>query len=157
MSAGQPEDLGARLHAALSAAGQTVACAESLTGGELATLLSRTPGASATFVGAVVSYATSVKRSVLGVTAEHVVSAQCAEQMATGVRALLGTDWALSTTGVAGPETQEGQPAGTVYVGLAGPLGARSTRFTLEGDRGTVRAAACLAAAGLLLQEAGDG
>ena len=67
-----------------------------------------------------VSYASEVKRDVLGVTAERVVSAECAEQMAIGVRQLLGVDWALSTTGVAGPDEQEGQAVGTVYVGIAG-------------------------------------
>ena len=163
MSAGQPpaaddgRELGARVHAALLSHGQTVGCAESLTGGELAALLSAPPGASATFVGAVVSYATSVKRAVLRVTAEHVVSARCAEQMATGVRTLLDTDWALATTGVAGPDPQEGQPPGTVYVAVAGPRGASSTRLALQGDRGAVRRATCLAAARLLLEEAGDG
>src|SRR6478672_3291458 len=114
------DDACAALHAALDARGLTVGCAESLTGGELASLLSGTPGASATFVGGVVSYATEVKRRLLGVTATNVISGECAVQMAAGARDLLEVDWALSTTGVAGPELQEGQPVGTVYVGLAG-------------------------------------
>ena len=86
-----------------------------------------------------VSYASEVKRDVLGVTAERVVSADCAEQMATGVRQLLGVDWALSTTGVAGPDEQEGQAVGTVYVGIAGPQRVRSVRLALEGDRAEIR------------------
>src|SRR5680860_470918 len=85
----------AALHLALLGRGERVGCAESLTGGELAALSSATPGASATFVGGVVSYATEVKRQLLGVTAEQVVSAECATEMATGVRTLLGLDLSL--------------------------------------------------------------
>jgi len=143
----------ARLHVALQGRNERVGCAESLTGGELAAWLSSTPGASATFTGAVVSYAGEVKRDVLGVTAERVVSSACAEQMATGVRQLLGVDWALSTTGVAGPDEQEGQAVGTVYVGIASTQRVRSVRLALEGDRAEVRRAVCAAALRLLLQE----
>jgi nicotinamide-nucleotide amidase len=145
------------LHLALLGRGETVGCSESLTGGELAALLSATPGASATFVGGVVSYATEVKRQLLGVTAEQVVSAECATEMARGVQTLLGVDWALSTTGVAGPDSQEGQPVGTVYVGLAGPGGVRSAPFSLDGDRGAIRGSACAAALELLLTEVSRG
>lgn len=146
-----------RLHAALRERTQTVGCAESLTGGELAALLSSTPGASATYVGGVVSYATRVKRELLGVTAERVISAECAAQMATGVRDLLGVDWALSTTGVAGPDLQEDQPPGTVHVGLAGPDGVRTVVLALGGDRAAIRSATCLAATALLLEEVSGG
>jgi nicotinamide-nucleotide amidase len=152
-----PARTAAGLHHALDARGQTVACAESLTGGELAAMLSGTPGASRTFLGGVVSYATELKRKVLGVTAEQVVSADCAVQMATGARELTGADWALSTTGVAGPDQQEGQAVGTVYVGMAGPRVARSALFLLEGDRAAIRSAACAAAVELLLMEVTDG
>jgi PncC family amidohydrolase len=147
----------ARLHLALQGRNERVGCAESLTGGELAAWLSSTPGASATFTGAVVSYAGEVKRHVLGVTAERVVSSECAEQMATGVRQLLGVDWALSTTGVAGPDEQEGQSVGTVYVGIAGKQRVRSVRLALEGDRPEIRRAVCAAALGLLLREVTHG
>ena len=143
----------ARLHLALQERNERVGCAESLTGGELAAWLSSTPGASATFTGAVVSYAGEVKRDVLGVTAERVVSSDCAEQMAIGVRQLLGVDWALSTTGVAGPDEQEGQAVGTVYVGIASTQRVRSVRLALEGDRAEIRRAVCAAALQLLLQE----
>ena len=142
----------AELHQALLARGQTVACAESLTGGELAALLSGTAGASATFRGGVVAYATEVKRSVLGVTAEHVVSAECAEQLAAGVRERLGSDWALATTGVAGPDEQEGQPVGTVFVGLAGPDGVTASRLRLTGDRAAIRRETCRRAIGVLAE-----
>lgn len=150
-------DVAAALHLALQRRAQTVGCAESLTGGELAALLSGTPGASATFVGGIVSYATEVKRNVLGVTAERVVTAMCAEQMALGLRTLMGVDWALATTGVAGPDEQEGQPVGTVYVGLAGPGRVRSVRLGLAGDREAIRSATCTAALDLLLAEVSDG
>lgn len=150
-------DAAAALHLALMDRAESVACAESLTGGELAALLSSTPGASATFVGGVVSYATEVKRKVLGVTSENVVTAECAQQMASGVRDLMGVDWALSTTGVAGPDGQEGQPVGTVYVGLAGPQRVGAIRLALEGDRVAIRTATCTAALELLLVELCDG
>lgn len=145
----------AALHRRLRDRGETIGCAESLTGGGLADLLSATPGASATFLGGVVSYATAVKRSVLGVTAESVVSADCAAQMATGVRALLGSDWALSTTGVAGPDTQDGEPVGTVYVGVAGSDGVQVRRLALTGDRARIRDQACRAAMEALADELG--
>ena len=130
-----------------------MACAESITGGGLADLLSGTPGASATFVGGVVSYATSVKRDLLGVTASQVVSADCAAQLANGVRTLLGADWAVSTTGVAGPEKQDDKPVGTVYVGVAGPRGVQVHRLALEGQRHAIREQACRAAVQALVDE----
>lgn len=138
--------LAAAVHEALLARGQTIACAESLTGGELAALLSATPGASRTFRGAVVGYATEVKRAVLGVTAPAVVSEECAVQMADGVRRLLAADWAVSTTGVAGPTEQEGQPVGTVFVGLAGLPETGAVRHRWAGSRTEVRHQACLGA-----------
>ena len=157
MSSEAPEASAANLHLALLGRNERVGCAESLTGGELAAALSSTPGASATFTGAVVSYANEVKRDVLGVTADRVVSPDCAEQMATGLRQLLGVDWALSTTGVAGPDEQEGQAVGTVYVGIASTQWVRSVRLALEGDRPEIRRAVCAAAVELLLQEVTNG
>jgi nicotinamide-nucleotide amidase len=145
------------VHAALLERGQTVGCAESLTGGGLAALLSATPGASATFAGGVVTYATELKRRLLAVTATDVISGECAVQMAVGARELLEVDWALSTTGVAGPDLQEGQPAGTVFVGLAGGETARFVRLSLEGDRAAIRSGACAGALDLLLGELGRG
>jgi PncC family amidohydrolase len=136
-------ELAARLHEVLLGRGETVACAESITGGGLADLLSGTPGASATCVGGVVAYATRIKRDLLGVTAPRVVSADCAAQLASGVRTLMGSDWAISTTGVAGPEKQDDQPVGTVYVGVAGPRGVQVHRFALRGGRREIRAEAC--------------
>jgi nicotinamide-nucleotide amidase len=150
-------DAATALHEALVSRGETVGCAESLTGGELAAQLSGTPGASSTFVGGVVTYATALKRRLLGVIAEDIVSGECAVQMAAGARDLLEVDWALSSTGVAGPDLQEDQPVGTVFVGLAGPSSARFVRLALEGDRAAIRAGACAAAVDLLLAEVARG
>jgi nicotinamide-nucleotide amidase len=101
--------------------GWTLGLAESLTGGLVGSRVSDAPGSSEIFKGSVVSYATEVKRSVLGVTADHVVSGECAVQMAEGARRVFGADVGLAVTGVAGPTEQEGQPVGTVWFGLAMP------------------------------------
>lgn len=148
-------ELAASLQATLLGRGETVACAESITGGGVADLLSGTPGASATYVGGVVAYATRIKRELLGVTAAQVVSADCAAQLAQGIRTLMGSDWAVSTTGVAGPERQDDRPVGTVYVGVAGPLGVHVHRLSLDGDRREIRAQACRGALQALVDELG--
>lgn len=137
-----------RVFLALRAAGETLATAESLTGGQLAAVVTDVPGVSDTYLGGVVSYASELKVSLLGVpeevVAEHgVVSPQCAEAMATGVRGLTGATWAVSTTGVAGPTEQEGKPVGTVYVGIAGPGHLDSMELRLDGDRPTIQAQTC--------------
>jgi len=143
------------LHALLRSAGASISTAESLTGGRLAALLTSVPGASATYVGGVVTYATELKRSLLGVpealVAEHgVVSAPCARAMARGVRTLTGATYALATTGVAGPDRQEGHPPGTVFVGVAGPDVDRAVALALWGDRSAVQDQTCAHAVGLL-------
>ena len=102
----------------LAERGQTVATAESLTGGLLAATITSVPGASAVYVGGVVSYAASVKQDLLDVPAEVVtahgtVSAECARAMAAGARHRTGADWAMATTGVAGPDPLEGHPVGS--------------------------------------------
>jgi PncC family amidohydrolase len=140
--------IGERVHDLLKQRGQTVATAESLTGGKLAALLTAAPGASETFMGGVVSYATEVKVNVLGVdpgiVEKHgVVSAECAREMARGVRGLMGTTYAVSTTGVAGPTDQEGKPPGTVYVGLSGPLGESTVALDLSGNRTAITDTTC--------------
>lgn len=133
-----------------------LATAESLTGGRLGDVLSAAPGASDTYLGGVISYATDVKQKVLGVSEETVekhgvVSAECAEEMATGVRDLTGADLAVSTTGVAGPTTQEDKPVGLVFIGVAGPQGVRSERFEFDGDRAEIREKVVKAAIDLVL------
>jgi PncC family amidohydrolase len=142
------EPLAARVLESLAERGETLATAESLTGGMLAALLTDVPGASRSFVGGVVSYATRVKVSALdvptSVVEEHgVVSEECATAMAQGVRDRLDATWGLATTGVAGPDEQEGKPAGTVWIAVADPSGAVAERLALEGDRLAIRRATC--------------
>lgn len=117
----------------------TLAVAESMTGGLVASRIVDTPGASTWFKGGVVTYATEVKANLLGVTKGPVVSERCAIEMARGVRRLLGTDIGVSVSGVAGPESQEGQPVGTVWLGFALPSGVEAIPVRLPGDRARVR------------------
>lgn len=120
--------------------GWTLAVAESLTGGLVASRIVSVSGASAWFTGGVVSYATDVKRSLLHLGEGPVVSPEAARHMASQVRLVLGADVGLSTTGVAGPSEQDDQPPGTVYVGLALP-GTKPEALALKvpGDRERVR------------------
>ena len=96
--------------------GLRVGVAESLTSGKLAAALGAGPEASQWFAGGVIAYASDVKFDVLGVTPGPVVTARCAREMAAGAARLLGADAVLATTGVGGPEPDEGRAAGTVYV-----------------------------------------
>lgn len=104
--------------------GFTISTAESCTGGTIASILTSIPGSSSYFLGSVVSYATSVKTSVLGVSQQtveeySVVSEQVAEQMASGARQLINTDIAIATTGVAGPcKGEDGKEVGTVWISV---------------------------------------
>jgi PncC family amidohydrolase len=141
--------------------GVTLGSAESLTGGLLGGALTSVSGSSAVYVGGVVTYATRLKVSVLGVPEsvverEGVVSEACARAMAEGARTLLGADWAVSTTGVAGPDLQEGKPAGTAYVGLAGPGGTTVRGLRLAGDRAAVRHGVVAEALDLVLDTVGQ-
>lgn len=145
------------LNAALREIGATVATAESLTAGQLASALAEPPGASATYRGGFVTYATELKHELLGVPASvietvGVVSAECAEAMASGARARSGATYALSTTGVAGPEEQEGKPVGTVYVGVSGPHGETTSRLSLSGSRAEIQRDTCVFAVDELLR-----
>jgi nicotinamide-nucleotide amidase len=119
--------------------GRTLAVAESLTGGLVAARIVDVPGASEWFRGGVVAYASDVKVDVLGVPEGPVVSEAAATAMADGVRRRLGADVGLATTGVAGPTEQEGQPAGTVWIGLAVGDDVGAVRLRLPGDRSRVR------------------
>jgi nicotinamide-nucleotide amidase len=135
--------------------GQTLATAESLTGGLLSGAVTSVPGSSAAYVGGLVTYATELKQRLLDVPAEviaseGVVSAGCAVAMARGAASGTGADWALATTGVAGPDLQEGKPAGTVFVGLVGPGVETYRRLALDGDRQDVRAGTVVAALDML-------
>lgn len=140
--------LAAQVHDLLKSRGAMVATAESLTGGQLAVLLTTAPGSSETYLGGVVSYATEVKTDVLGVPRsivenEGVVSAACARAMAEGVRRLTGAAYAMSTTGVAGPDPQEDKAPGTVFVSVAGPTGVTALSLELSGDRGAIQRRSC--------------
>jgi CDP-diacylglycerol--glycerol-3-phosphate 3-phosphatidyltransferase len=137
----------------------TVAVAESCTGGLLGTAFTDEPGSSDYFRGGIVAYADQVKRDQLGVPTalleQHgAVSAEVAEAMADGARQRLGTDFAVSVTCIAGPDSDgSGKPVGLTYVGIAGPGGTRSFSETLKGDRWSNRRQAAARALGLLLQQ----
>ncbi|MEV8403055.1 CinA family protein [Streptomyces niveus] len=139
------EEVAARVLDLLVRQGTTLAVAESLTGGLVAAELTAVPGASRALRGGVTAYATDVKRDVLGVDgtllAERgAVDPEVARQMAVGVRGVLAAGWGIATTGVAGPEPQDGQPVGTVYVAVSGPHGAEKVAaLRLNGDRAEIR------------------
>ncbi|HRY09344.1 MAG: CinA family protein [Actinobacteria bacterium] len=144
------------LLAVLKTRGETVATVESLTGGLLCASLTDVPGASQVVRGGVVAYTLDAKRDVVAVDPdilrEHgAVSAQAATALADRILAIFGSTWAVSTTGVAGPAEQEGKPAGTVFIGLAGPH-REVLALHLEGDRYDVRHQTCEAAVELLLR-----
>ncbi len=121
-----------------------MAVAESLTGGLVCSTLVAVPGASAVLRGAVVAYATDLKSTLLGVDAallasRGAVDPDVARAMALGVRERLGADVGLATTGVAGPEPQDGQPPGTVHVAVSTPAGTQVRSLHLAGGRAQVR------------------
>ena len=123
----------------LAARGATFASAESCTGGLIASTTTDIPGASAFFRGGIVAYSAEVKISLLGVPAETilrhgVVSCECAEAMARGCAEKLGAQFAVATTGVAGPGAQDGVPAGTVCIALQTPQGTRAGKFFFPGE-----------------------
>ena len=144
---GRPGPLARDLLAALEVRGWSVAAAESLTGGLVTAALIDVPGASRSVRGGVVAYASDLKASLLGVDATLLgtrgpVDPGVAAAMARGVRARLGADVGLATTGVAGPEPHDGACAGTVHVAVATAAGVRVGSAILPGDRTTVRRAA---------------
>jgi len=149
-------DPAALVIAALVARGEFLATAESLTGGLLGAAITAVPGASAAYLGGVVAYATAMKHSLAGVDTTLLaevgpVSERTATALADGVRATTGADWAVTTTGVAGPDPQDGHLPGEVWVGLAGPsLASRAVRYDFTGDRRAVREATVTAALELL-------
>jgi nicotinamide-nucleotide amidase len=131
----------------------TLAVAESLTGGLVGSRLTAVPGASDWFKGALVVYASEAKRSLLGVGDGPVVSETAAMEMATGAASTLGAEVGLALTGVAGPTEQDGQPVGTVWVGLSG-LGTPQARLLhLAGDREQIRQISAISALDLLRRQ----
>lgn len=136
--------------------------AESLTGGSLAAEIVSVPGASSTLWGAVVAYATPVKHTLLGVDADLLaehgpVHPDVALQMAAGARLAVQVDGrpadvGVSTTGVAGPGSPDGQPVGTVYIGVVTPTESVSESFAFVGDRSQIRIQAVEAALSMLVR-----
>ena len=110
-----------------------------MTGGLVAARLTGIPGSSSVFRGSIVSYATEVKQSVLGVSDGPVVNEAAALEMAHGARRVLGADVGLALTGVAGPAEQDGQPAGTLCVGVVWPDGEISATLKMPGSREQMR------------------
>jgi nicotinamide-nucleotide amidase len=137
--------------------GWTLGVAESLTGGLVGSRLSEVPGASDWFRGAIVAYASDVKRKLLGVGAGPVVSETAAEEMALGVVSTLEADVGIALTGVAGPTEQEGQPVGTVWIGLAVDGVSEARLFQMGGDREQIRQIATISALDLLRRRLLDG
>lgn len=144
------------VHELLARRSATVAVAESMTGGLLGDRLTSAPGASSTFLGGVIAYATGAKAAVLGVprallSERGAVDRDVAFAMAAGVRERFGAVYGVGLTGVAGPGSAEGKPAGTLHVALAGPNGARAAVSPLlPGDRAANRPHAAVHAMDLL-------
>ena len=138
------EDLETRIVRLLGERGLTLAIAESLTGGEVGARITGVPGASDVFLGSAVTYAAAAKVGVLGVdpellAREGAVSEACAVAMAAGARALFDSDVALSLTGVAGPDPQDGIEPGTVWLGLVADGVAHARLLRMPGERSAVR------------------
>ncbi len=150
-------DLPASVVALLAQHGETIATAESCTGGLVCGALTDVPGSGTVVYGGVVAYIPPAKMAALGVAEEtlerHTVySAEVAAEMADGVRALLGATWGIGTTGVAGPGADGGVEPGRVWIAVHGPDGAEQRAFRFDGDREAVRQHAVEAALALLLQ-----
>ncbi|NLU73738.1 CinA family protein [Streptomyces sp. HNM0575] len=138
--------------------GETLAVAESLTGGMVAAEITAAPGSSRAFRGSVTAYATDLKRELLGVDGalleeRGAVDEDVARAMAEGVQAALSASWGVSTTGVAGPDEQDGQPVGTVFVAVAGPHGTVCRALKFDGDRAEIRKRSVSGVLGLLQGE----
>lgn len=135
--------------------GITVAVAESLTGGMVATALAAAEAASEWFRGSLVAYSSEVKHALLDVPDGPVVSAEAAEAMATGVRRLLGADVAVAVTGSGGPSAEDGQEPGTVYLAIDDGSEVRVRRLGLSGEPGEICADSAEATLRLLLDGLG--
>lgn len=140
----------------LKARGQTLTLAESCTGGYLSHLVTSVPGSSAYYIGGVVSYANAVKMEELGIPSDMLelngaVSQPVVERMASGVREALKSDWAIATSGVAGPDGgTPDKPVGTVWLAVAGPDGVRSSKGVFMGTRDLIIQRSALAGLNML-------
>ncbi|MGH2642123.1 MAG: competence/damage-inducible protein A [Actinomycetota bacterium] len=149
------ETLEAAVVRLLAAAGKTLACAESITGGGVGARITSVPGASESFIGSAVVYRNEAKRAILGVSEETLegpgpVSEPCAREMAAGARRVFGADFGLSLTGAAGPESHGGAPPGVIWIALDGDAVAHARGFQVPGERDRVRRWAEQAALDLL-------
>jgi len=136
----QDDTLEATVGRLLKTSGKTLSVAESCTGGMISHLITSVPGSSTYYLGSVTSYAVSVKEQVLGVPADTIekcglVSGEVAAAMAEGVRRVTGSDFAVSTTGLAGPDGDAFNPVGTVWIGVAGPKGTKTVKKLFKNDR----------------------
>ena len=150
-------ELAANVLAELNRRGETLASAESLTGGMVGQLLTDVPGASTSYLGGVISYATRLKATLAGVDAATLsdlgpVAGRTAAEMARGVAQRCDADWGVSTTGVAGPEAQDIHPVGQVFVAVSNQAGdlLRVKELSLQGERAAIRQQAAGAALALL-------
>lgn len=142
----------------LRARRQTLATAESLTAGLVAATIANVPGASAVLRGGVIVYATDLKGELANVPAELLaakgpVDPDTAEALAAGARERCKADWGLATTGVAGPDPQDGKPVGMVYVAVSGPEGTIVRELSLSGDRPAIRTQTVAAVIDLLAEQ----
>lgn len=154
--------LATRLQALALARGVTVSTAESCTGGLIGHALTAIAGSSDYYLGGIVSYSDALKVQLLGVPASTLerhgaVSAQVAVAMAEGARERLGSDYAVSVTGVAGPGGgTDAKPVGLTYVAAAGPDGHEVRRHTWSGDRAANKERSAMAALESLLDLMGE-
>ncbi len=143
----------------LTERGETLAIAESLTGGLVGSMVTDVPGSSAYFLEGIVAYSNDAKMALLGVDERTLidhgaVSKQVAREMARGVRKGAGADWGIATTGIAGPTGDtEDKPLGLVYISVTGRGRTVVRRQVIKGDRLEVKRASAEAVLRLLLQE----
>lgn len=161
------DDLATRVITMLRQRSQTLATAESLTGGLVGATLTDVPGASAVYRGGLITYATELKAELAGVSplalaVDGPVAPTTAAQLAHGAARVCGADWGIATTGVAGPDPQDDHPVGQVFVAVAGPVRVGSTdgervvqvrELSLAGDRRRIRVQTVEAALALLLEQ----
>jgi nicotinamide-nucleotide amidase len=154
--------LAARVLAELGRRGETLASAESLTGGMVGQLLTDVSGASASYLGGVISYATRLKTTLAGVDSATLaelgpVAERTAAEMARGVAKRCNADWGIATTGVAGPDAQAGHPVGQVFVAVSHQADGliRVKELSLHGERAAIRQQAAVAALTLLAHALG--
>jgi nicotinamide-nucleotide amidase len=144
-------DIAAEISTRLQQSGRTVAVAESLTSGSIASELGAAPEASAWFAGGITAYASEIKFKVLGVDPGPVITARCARQMADGVVQLMNADYGVAVTGAGGPDSEEGHPAGTVFAAVHRPGHTETSEYHFTGDPATVVKAATREALAILL------